>query len=274
MQAQQPIPPPVRVEIVASAPVPAQRDAAWLGVRLVMNEGWHVYWTNPGDSGGPPSVRWDLPAGLTAGPLLWPLPERIPFDRMVNFGYHGEVVLPVRLTANGGRWPAAPFTVKAQVRWIACREICVPGRSEASKPLPAGFESHSRQEADLVARAVARVPGPVPSAWKISGAAAAETFTIALETGRPERDATFFPLIAGQVDAASPVRTKPSARGATLTLRKSEYLSAPVASLKGVLVVEGRGYSVDVPLGAAPSSSQPDREGRRRPPARIARSLQ
>jgi len=262
----QPFQSPVRAEIVASAPTASDGGTAWLGVRLVMNEGWHVYWTNPGDSGGPPTVHWELPRGLAAGPLLWPLPERIPFDRMVNFGYHGDVVLPVRLTADGGRWPAAPFTVKAQVKWVACRDICVPGRAAVSKDLPAGFTTSPGSEGDLLRRAVAQVPAPAPRAWRLSGASTGDTFTVVLETGRNERDVTFFPLVSGQVEAAAPVEAKPTPRGATLTLRKSAYLSKPIASLKGVIVVGGRGYAVDVPLRPAPSRPPAAGNGRRQLP--------
>ena len=251
-QGKAPFQSPVRAEIVASPPA-SEGGAAWLGIRLVMNEGWHVYWTNPGDSGGPPAVHWELPAGLSAGPLGWPLPERIPFDRMVNFGYHGEVVLPARLSADGGRWPGGPFTVNAQVRWVACRDICVPGRAALSKDLPAGFAT-SRPDGDLLRRAVAQVPVPAPRAWRLSGTSAGDTFTVALETGRGEKAVTFFPLLPGQVEAAAPVEATPTPRGASLTLRKSAYLSKPIASLKGVIVVGGRGYEVDVPLRPVPSN--------------------
>ncbi len=261
---QPPLQSPVRAEIVASPPAPPGSGSAWLGIRLVMNEGWHVYWTNPGDSGGPPTVKWELPAGLSAGPLQWPLPERIPFDRMVNFGYHGEVVLPARLSADGGRWPTGPFTVSAQVRWVACRDICVPGRATLSKDLPGGFAIPAGPESGLLQRAIGQVPVPAPAAWRLSGTSTGDTFTVALETGRSEPGVTFFPLLPGQVEAAAPVAVKPTSRGASLTLRKSAYLSKPIASLKGVIVVRGRGYEVEVPLRPAPSPSTPG-EGHRQP---------
>lgn len=273
-QAHEAIPPPVHVEIVAAPPPAGQPHAAWLGIRFVMSDGWHIYWQNPGDSGGPPSVKWDLPPGTAAGPLLWPVPERIAAGSIVNYGYHGEVVLPARLSAGAGKWPGEPFVVRADVRWIACREICVPGKSAVSREIRGGFAPTGGEGAALLARAVARVPGPAPPAWRLTGSAAADTFTISLETGRSERDATFFPLVPGQVDAASAVETKPTARGATLTLRRSPYLSKPIDSLKGVLVLGGRGYAADVPLRPTPSAQPPARDGRRQPPARTARSLQ
>src|SRR5215471_875519 len=48
-----------------------------LGVHFVMEKGWHIYWVNPGDSGQPPVFKWQLPAGLAAGEIEWPRPERM-----------------------------------------------------------------------------------------------------------------------------------------------------------------------------------------------------
>ena len=61
-----------------------------LGVLLEMEEGWHVYWRNNGDSGGPTRVEWMLPAGFEAGPLRWPAPHKysdyIGKDEFVTYG--------------------------------------------------------------------------------------------------------------------------------------------------------------------------------------------
>src|ERR1700757_2228491 len=43
-----------------------------VALRFELEKGWHVYWVNPGDSGEPPRVTWDLPAGIKAGAIEWP----------------------------------------------------------------------------------------------------------------------------------------------------------------------------------------------------------
>src|SRR5689334_8947835 len=40
-----------------------------VGLLFDLEPGWHVYWTNAGDSGEPPTMKWTLPAGVTVGPL-------------------------------------------------------------------------------------------------------------------------------------------------------------------------------------------------------------
>ena len=51
-------------------------DTFLVGVELEMQSGWHTYWKNPGNTGTATSVTWTLPAGVTAGPLHWPVPAR------------------------------------------------------------------------------------------------------------------------------------------------------------------------------------------------------
>ena len=43
-----------------------------VGLKIEMDEGWHTYWKNPGDSGGPIEISWDLPDGFSASDIQWP----------------------------------------------------------------------------------------------------------------------------------------------------------------------------------------------------------
>src|SRR5258706_15968128 len=85
----------VEADLVAAsdAVVPGQPLA--VALRLKMIPGWHTYWRNPGDSGEPTRIEWKLPAGYAAGGILWPEPRRLPAGPLMNYGYEGEVLLPV-----------------------------------------------------------------------------------------------------------------------------------------------------------------------------------
>ncbi|HEY8191111.1 MAG TPA: protein-disulfide reductase DsbD domain-containing protein, partial [Alphaproteobacteria bacterium] len=52
-------------------------ETFFVAIEQTIDEGWHTYWTNPGDAGQPPTVRWTLPAGFEAGEIHWPAPEKI-----------------------------------------------------------------------------------------------------------------------------------------------------------------------------------------------------
>src|SRR6185503_19424912 len=65
-----------------------------VGVRLIMDPGWHTYWKDPGDAGLATTVAWKLPEGFSAGELGWPTAQQTiePGDIKTN-AYSGETLL-------------------------------------------------------------------------------------------------------------------------------------------------------------------------------------
>jgi thiol:disulfide interchange protein DsbD len=86
-------------ELVSLGPAIAPGGAQEVGLVLTLDEHWHVYWTNPGDSGEPPHIAWTLPEGISAGPMQFPIPERLPLGPLMDFGYEDEVAFPVAISA-------------------------------------------------------------------------------------------------------------------------------------------------------------------------------
>jgi thiol:disulfide interchange protein DsbD len=240
--------PHARVELIA-APRPGPDSTWWLGVHFDLEDGWHIYWRNPGDSGSPPVVQWATPPQMRPGDFEWPAPERIDVDGLVNYGYHGTVVLPVPLTIAADA--AASGTVTASLRWLICKDMCVPGRATVALTLPpAGFD---RAAADGWGHAIdaarAAVPGPAPSSWSARATAASEAFTLEVRTGRREEQAVFFPLDVSQVNDSAPQVVTPLADGVSIVLRKSAQLTSDPATLDGVLRLEGaRSFVVRAPV--------------------------
>ncbi|MFZ0020202.1 MAG: protein-disulfide reductase DsbD domain-containing protein, partial [Acetobacteraceae bacterium] len=58
-----------------------------VGLRLQLATGWHTYWQNPGDAGVPPELDFDLSPGATAGPIVWPTPQRVPEGSLMTYSY-------------------------------------------------------------------------------------------------------------------------------------------------------------------------------------------
>src|ERR1700732_1414443 len=70
-----------------------------LAFHFSLEDGWHTYWVNPGDSGEPPRVAWTLPPGITAGSMEWPAPEKLGTSFVVDYGYVREVTFLVPMHA-------------------------------------------------------------------------------------------------------------------------------------------------------------------------------
>ena len=45
------------------------------GAATAEPEGWHSYWKNPGDTGIPTEIDWQMPEGFHVGELRWPTPK-------------------------------------------------------------------------------------------------------------------------------------------------------------------------------------------------------
>lgn len=68
----------MRAELLAHAPQGAgPGQTVWVGLQIRHKPEWHTYWKNSGDSGLPTQLQWTLPAGVTAGEIQWPLPQKI-----------------------------------------------------------------------------------------------------------------------------------------------------------------------------------------------------
>src|SRR5690349_20203345 len=66
-----------KVSLVAENNSLRAGQAVMLGVLFDLEKGWHIYWVNPGDSGEPPKIQWQLPAGFQAKEIRWPTPMRL-----------------------------------------------------------------------------------------------------------------------------------------------------------------------------------------------------
>ncbi|MFT4241293.1 MAG: protein-disulfide reductase DsbD family protein [Acidovorax sp.] len=132
--------PYVRAELVAHAPQGvAPGQPLWLGLQITHQPGWHTYWKNSGDSGLPTELAWQLPPGLDAGEIAWPLPRKIPIGTLANYGYEGTVLLPVPV-AVASTFAPGPLAQEAAIRlraaWLVCREECIPEEGDFTLPLP------------------------------------------------------------------------------------------------------------------------------------------
>ncbi|SPE27616.1 exported hypothetical protein [Candidatus Sulfotelmatomonas gaucii] len=138
------------------------------GLYFKLEPGWHVYWQNAGDSGEPPRIHWTLPDGVTAAPLQFPAPTRLPLGPLMDYGYENEVLFPFsfQVADSAKQGPAA---LHAKVDWLVCREVCIPGKAELDEniqllhaaPMPAAVSGPDQALWDRLAN---NLPQPLPAA--------------------------------------------------------------------------------------------------------------
>jgi thiol:disulfide interchange protein/DsbC/DsbD-like thiol-disulfide interchange protein len=131
--------PQLRAELVAHAPQGVQAgQPVWVGLQLTHQPEWHTYWRNPGDSGLPTQIELNLPAGITAGEVKWPLPHKLKAGNLTNYGYDKTVLLAVPLTVSKQYKPNASQTLDLQVHanWLVCRLECIPQEGDFALRIP------------------------------------------------------------------------------------------------------------------------------------------
>ena len=152
--------PHARAELLADVTAIEPGRPFALGIRYEMDPEWHIYWRNSGDVGLRTQLDWILPEGFAAGPLQWPVPERVEAGGLISYAYHDEVILFAEVTPPPDLTAGEPVTLRAHSEWLVCRVECVPGEADLELTLPVGEPSPSAA-APLFAAARARLPEPV-----------------------------------------------------------------------------------------------------------------
>lgn len=251
--------PHVHVQLVVPAAALNPGKATDAGLYFKIDPGWHVYWKNAGDAGEPPHMKWTLPEGITAGPLEFPAPRRLPLGPLMDFGYEDEALFPFSVNVAASANPGSAI-LHAKVDWLVCQASCIPGKAELEVTRPispstsaAAFVAPDR---DLFKRLSGRLPKPLPAEAKAVFQPTKEGFRLFVDTGRKETEAAFFPADQDTVDNPAAQKFTPTAHGFTLDLKKDINLAANPAQLKGVLELSGgRAYDIAALPGSAPKSS-------------------
>ena len=129
-------PQPVKAEFITEHASIRPGGQTRVAIRFELEPKWHIYAQDPGDAGLPTKIAWSGPDGTQFGPLIWPRPQTFtdPGDIKTN-GYTGTLVLSSTLTLQPGRTWTGAVPLKANVSWLACKELCIPGSAMLKKTL-------------------------------------------------------------------------------------------------------------------------------------------
>ena len=252
----------VRLVLADQAIRPGQTVLA--GVELKMDPGWHTYWQNPGASGIPTTIAWKLPAGITAGRPEWPIPEKLSDPDLTTYIYRDEVVVLVPLKLEAG---IAPGTVplQADVSWLECATLCVPGRATVQASLVVGPQDIAAPEASLIASWQKRLPKPdtglhAQAWWEAPAGGDVRPLLLEWSATASTQNADFFPDTSYKYEVQAPVDRVPSDPG-TIRIRKPvKKLSGDWPKRLSGLLVEGQGgarvaYQVALDIGDKETSA-------------------
>ncbi|HEY4010746.1 MAG TPA: thioredoxin family protein [Acidobacteriaceae bacterium] len=247
-------------ELTSLSPQITPGGTQTIGLVLTIEEHWHVYWVNAGDSGEPPAIRWTLPKGFTAGPLQFPPPQRLPLGPLMDFGYEDQVGFPITLTAPANAKPGKVH-LDAHVTWLVCAQVCLPGKAHLGYDI--NVVRGPIQPAPIVGalgEALNSLPKPLPPTMSASAIGDAKHIQLTLKTGSKEEDAEFYPFDPEVIDNAADQQVETLPDGVRVTLQRASDSTALPKSLHGLVELSStEAYDVTAPItpGAVTSTLTP-----------------
>ena len=113
------------VSLVKFENVQGDQNKSLIGIRMDMQENWHTYWKNPGDSGGPIKVKWSHNENVSISGIYWPTPSLIPYEPLMTYGYKNFVIFPFEIINSNNK----NSFIEASIDFLICDDICVPEKA-------------------------------------------------------------------------------------------------------------------------------------------------
>ncbi len=242
---------PVQISVSTDYATAVPGRSITLVWRFELAPQWHLYWIGRNDSGFAPTIDLNLPPGWIAGGLQWPAPERyLSEGDILDHVYHEELVLLQKVGVPASASPTGKVALSGQVRWLACKDSCVPGK--AAVPFEITLADHQAGERSAAYReAHAGLPRPIPAGvlhtrWE------GQTFHV---QGPAAAQLSFMPT----VDCGELVNLLTDGQGSDLALR-FQVKGETVGPVRGLITIMKTGeprlaYFVDYP--AALMRSEP-----------------
>ena len=263
----------IESELVAQETGIAPGGTVYVALRQKIIPGWHTYWRNPGDAGEATKIAWTLPAGWSAGDMVWPTPQKAKLGPLLDYAYEGEVFIPVPISAPANAQVGTTISLNADVAYLVCEQVCVPEDAKLTLLLPvvAGAPSADPKWGPVVADVLAKAPKPagLKAVFKLDG----QTLKLAV-TGGPLKGADmagayFFPYSPKVIEHAAEQVIERGPEGLTLSLKPGyDFVGGgtPPAELQGVLATKAGAWEVTATAGEPPATAS----GLGAPPAETA----
>ena len=200
-----------------------------MGLKVSMDKGWHTYWKNPGDSGGPIEIDWDLPEGFSVSDIKWPLPEKIEYPPLMTYGYEDFVIYPIVLSIPAD-YSNDYFEMTADI--LICADVCIPESGKISSNL-LDIESDS-----LIYEWLESIPSKsIPIKTSLSDDNLEIRFTFEKEI----KEIYFFPDKNNSIDYSSKQNFYKKDDSYFLSIK---LFNDEIQNVSGVLDIDGSGYNV------------------------------
>ena len=195
-----------------------------VALKTTLDDHWHTYWRNPGDSGEPVQIDWQLPDSLNAGDIVWPLPAPIATGPIINYGFEGIPYFPIEFTVSADAVIGESLEIAANVYYLVCYDVCIPEQAELRLFVTVGETQFDTLNKAGIDNALLDAPkqGNATGGLELSGTDVSISVN-GLPTDVDLSEAYFFPYDQGYVLHSEPQVVSVGSEGVRLTTQ-ADYL--------------------------------------------------
>lgn len=235
---------PIHFDLKTESTEVKEDTPIWVALDVEIEEGWHLYWKNPGESGIAPQLNWTLPDGFKVQAVEWPVPQKFTFGGVETFGYEKKTILLAQILPPPTLATHDPIKIAVELQYVVCNdETCQPGSSTSDKTLNVTDLSPvpTPALASYFEGARSKIPAPSRHVKTVRKAKMLESIVEAegIDSKGAEKS-EFFP----NAPTTTQFSVKEGEPGSVaLHIHEDTFHEA----LKGVLVINGKGYEIHIP---------------------------
>ena len=145
----------VEVKFISSLSHIENHDNFYIGLKFKLEEGWKIYWRQPGDAGLPPKVDFSNSENIKDYKIYWPFPEKEyeAVDILTNI-YKNEVILPIKIYISDLN---TSLKIIGNIYFQVCKEICIPFETTLKLKIEPGTAFYTEDHFDII-KAISNVP--------------------------------------------------------------------------------------------------------------------
>ena len=121
---------PVTTRFVVEKNIHCDSKEFEIGWWMKREKNWHTYWESPGDVGVPPTLKWNLPAGISFKKITYAPPQLVKMFKVFAHGHRDETLFTCIFEVNRKLSEGEELKFKAKSSWLACYTTCLPTYDE------------------------------------------------------------------------------------------------------------------------------------------------
>ena len=129
-------------------------DNLYIGFEINLSDNTYTYWSNPGDSGIEPDIKISTNNAINYE-VQWPLPEMIKDQYGTNYGYYGNIVIPIKISLSDTR---ENIDLYLSYNLGVCNSICIPIDGKIKIPMLDSQDYYSNKSNRGIQEALKNTP--------------------------------------------------------------------------------------------------------------------